>query len=659
MRAPILPLAALAVALLQGALPRSGAAQAPPARPNGSASVAFQLPDALFVPEGIAHDARDGAFFVGSTFRGSIARVERDGRVRTLLAPGADGVYGIVGLRVDTTRGLLWAATSHAGAAMPTAGTRLEDEGRSSLIAVDARTGAVRHRFVTPRGETHFYNDVAVARDGRVYLTDTQGRALLTLAPGARAPERLLADSLPGAPNGIALTGDGRALVVALGDRIGVVDLATRRLRLVEPHPLVRSTLIDGLYVVPGGVLTVEPFDRTGGVVKRYWLDPAMTRIDSVRLAIDTHPTTEQPTTAAVVGDTAFVIANSHLQTFRRNHARGDTAAAADSVRPPTVLRVRIDRGLVPARVRDLAVVPLTRANAVAIVDPLTMQQLAVVPTRANPMDVVAARDGRTAYVLETGPVAGTPGTTIAVLDVRERRVRDRIDLAPYRNPHWAELSADGRTLHVAAAPDSAIVEVDLASRTRRRVWRTGAPGSWTFAAHPDGERLYAANFDAGSLSILHRDGRPPRLLPLGRQPVAIGLAPDARELWVGSAGSDTIHVLDTARDSIVAALPVPGGGPVRLAFTPDGALVVVALARANAVAVFDARTRRELGRVATVGGPKGVSVRADGRIAYVSLLDGRQLVAIDVRGRQVVRTLPLDGAPERMAFFPAAPLVP
>jgi YVTN family beta-propeller protein len=384
-----------------------------------------------------------------------------------------------------------------------------------------------------------------------------------------------------------------------------------------------------------------------------------MTRIDSVRLAIDAHPAIEQPTTAAVVGDTAFVIANSHLQTFRRTHARGDTAAAADSVRPATVLRVRVDRDLAPARVRELAVVPLTRANAVAIVDPLTLQQLAVVPTRANPMDVVAAPDGRTAYVLETGPIGGGAGTTIAVLDVRERRVRDRIDIAPHRNPHWAVLSADGRTLYVAAAPDSAIVEVDLASRTTRRVWRTGAPGSWMFAVQPDGRKLYAANFDAGSLSILHRDGRAPRLLPLGRQPVAIGLAPDGRELWIGSAGSDTIHVLDTARDAVVAALPVPGGGPVRLAFTPDGTRVVVALGRANAVAVFDTRTRRELGRAATGAGPKGVYVRADGRIAYVSLVGARQLVAVDVRGPQVVRTLALDGAPERMAFFPAAPLVP
>jgi YVTN family beta-propeller protein len=179
------------------------------------------------------------------------------------------------------------------------------------------------------------------------------------------------------------------------------------------------------------------------------------------------------------------------------------------------------------------------------------------------------------------------------------------------------------------------------------------------FAAHPSGETLYAANFDAGSLSILHRDGRAPRLVPLGRQPVAIDLSPDGRALWVGSAGSDTIHVLDTARDSIVAALPVPGGGPVRLAFTPDGALVVVALDRANAIAIFDARTRRELGRVATGGSPKGVYVRGDGRIAYVSLPEARQLVAVDVRARRVVRTLPLDGAPERMAFFAAAPMVP
>jgi hypothetical protein len=77
------------------------------------------------------------------------------------------------------------------------------------------------------------------------------------------------------------------------------------------------------------------------------------------------------------------------------------------------------------------------------------------------------------------------------------------------------------------------------------------------------------------------------------------------------------------------------------------------------AVAVFDVATRRELGRVATGGGPEGVYVCGDGRIAYVSLVDAKQLVAIDVRARQVVCTLPLDGAPERMACFPAAPLLP
>jgi DNA-binding beta-propeller fold protein YncE len=85
----------------------------------------------------------------------------------------------------------------------------------------------------------------------------------------------------------------------------------------------------------------------------------------------------------------------------------------------------------------------------------------------------------------------------------------------------------------------------------------------------------------------------------------------------------------------------------------------VVALGGAKAVAVVDVGTRRELGRVPVDGAPKGVYVRADGRIAYVSLVDTRRLVALDVLGRRVVRTLALDGAPERMAFFPSVPLLP
>jgi sugar lactone lactonase YvrE len=232
-------------------------------------------------------------------------------------------------------RRVLWAASSDAGMAMPIRAMREEENGRSGIFKFQLSTGKLVKKYLMPSGGRHFLNDLTVTAAGDVYLTDSQGRTIHRIVSASDTLELFV--RLPDHPNGIDLTPDGRALLVALGTSIGRVDLKRRTVRVMLPpegHRIEGG--IDGLYAHRTGVLAVLPWD-TGRAVVRYRLSDSEDRIVRSDVIVGKHESLEQPTTAAVVGDELFLIANSHLQTFRRLHQVRPQGPWPE-LRPPTVL---------------------------------------------------------------------------------------------------------------------------------------------------------------------------------------------------------------------------------------------------------------------------------------------------------------------------------
>jgi hypothetical protein len=69
-----------------------------------TARVAFTLPEADLIPEGIAHDARTGTFYVSSTYKRKIVAVPPSGGARDFTTEAQDGLLGVVGMKVDPAR---------------------------------------------------------------------------------------------------------------------------------------------------------------------------------------------------------------------------------------------------------------------------------------------------------------------------------------------------------------------------------------------------------------------------------------------------------------------------------------------------------------------------------------------------------------------------
>jgi len=90
--------------------------------------------------------------------------------------------------------------------------------------------------------------------------------------------------------------------------------------------------------------------------------------------------------------------------------------------------------------------------------------------------------------------------------------------------------------------------------------------------------------------------------------PWGIVISPDGTKVYVTNYGSNTVSVLSTATNSIVATINV-GVSPKGVTFFPDGTKVYVTNFGSNTVSVIDTATNTVTATVNVGGLPYGVAV--------------------------------------------------
>jgi YVTN family beta-propeller protein len=115
------------------------------------------------------------------------------------------------------------------------------------------------------------------------------------------------------------------------------------------------------------------------------------------------------------------------------------------------------------------------------------------------------------------------------------------------------------------------------------------------------------------------------KVIPVPSGPEKSLLDPGGRFLFVACGNDDSVAVIDTKTDSLIATLPVgipgyryKGAMPTSLALDVKRRLLFVTLGGWNAVAVLDLTQLRVLGRIPTGWLPTSVAVSADGKHLFV-----------------------------------------
>ena len=234
---------------------------------------------------------------------------------------------------------------------------------------------------------------------------------------------------------------------------------------------------------------------------------------------------------------------------------------------------------------------------------------------RAAFVGVAISPDGRTVYA------SGGNDDAIYVYDWRGATAvaRDTILLAPRRTkgdgtryPAGVELSPDGRWLYAVENLGDSLAVIDLA--TRQVIGRYAAgryPYGVTVSHSGD---VYVSAWGARTVTAFSRQGdgtlRVRASFDGGRHPSAMVLSADDSRLFVASASTDRVRVIDTHTGATVAELrdappagPAEGSTPNALALSADGTRLYVAEADNNAVAIFDLSSAAR-GTSAATGGP-------------------------------------------------------
>jgi sugar lactone lactonase YvrE len=301
--------------------------------------VAFAVPEKDLLPESIAYDPAKETFYMGSTRKGKIIKIDKRGKISDFILQGENSLWMVIGLQIDPGKRLLWACST-GGDNLVGYNKKDEIDGRpSGIFKFDLDTGRLLQKYIlNSEKEVHFFNDMAIAKDGTVYISHMFEEHAIYKIGEKDALEKVVDISDFPYPNGITLSEDDSRLFVAHSQGIARIDLKSKEIKSLDVPSeikIARRESIDGLYYYNGSLIGIQPDIRK---VQRFYLsseNDAITRAEVLEL---NHPMMDNPTTGEIVGDNFYYLANAQFGKFDENGL-----FPMDKLYEPIVLKVKLN----------------------------------------------------------------------------------------------------------------------------------------------------------------------------------------------------------------------------------------------------------------------------------------------------------------------------
>lgn len=296
--------------------------------------------------------------------------------------------------------------------------------------------------------------------------------------------------------------------------------------------------------------------------------------------------------------------------------------------------------------------VALNKAEgSLSIIDPNEMKVIGKVPTGDSPHEVVLSADNKTAFVANYG--AQTPGSSLSVIDLETKKEIRRVDLTPLLRPHG--LVEMGGKIYFTSETSRTIGRYDPATNRVDWLMGTGQNGSHMIVVTPDQKRMYTANIGSDSVTAFEFQNVPPAAskvthVAVGKQPEAIDVSPDGKEVWVGLNAEGAIDIVDTTTNKFKEKIKL-GERPYRVRFSPDGKQVFATMPNTKEIIVLDAATRKEVKRMKLENVPLGIVFSKNGKIAFVSAVQEDFVLKIDLEKYEVLGKAATGLAPDGVAL--------
>ena len=207
------------------------------------------IDDTAVFPESLTSTAA-GDLIIGSSGKGTIYRAAPGAdKAVVWIDPKTSGMSGVLGVFADEKAHTLYVCSAAFGAPPEKA------DGLSALRAFDLATGAARAAYPMPGGAKALCNDIAVAKDGTAYVSETLGGRVLRLRKGASALEVWAKDDRLAGADGVAIGSDGAVYLntVSTGRLFRIpVEAGGASGAVAELQPSLKLNRPDGLRAIGG-----------------------------------------------------------------------------------------------------------------------------------------------------------------------------------------------------------------------------------------------------------------------------------------------------------------------------------------------------------------------------------------------------------------------
>lgn len=305
------------------------------AKPVGAPTVFATINEPRLLAEGIAHDPAAGRTYISDVHNRRVLTLDSTGKTATLISQGSNGLFGAFSITLDN--GTLWIASS----ALPhAANLKPADKGRAGIFAFDTKGRFKKSALLAADGKEFALSDLAVAKGGEVYASDSIGANIYRLLPGASALETFIESAEFHSPQGIALSPDESKMAVAdYSNGIHVIDRASKR-DTVLPMPA-HTTLhgIDALVRHGRDLVAVQNgIDPQRVIVIR--MSAAWTAVEATEIIAANLPDMSEPTLATLVSGDLLVIGNGQWSRFNEV----GTIKGAEPFAPTKILRLKLPK---------------------------------------------------------------------------------------------------------------------------------------------------------------------------------------------------------------------------------------------------------------------------------------------------------------------------
>jgi len=265
------------------------------------------------VPEGITVDPQSGRIYVSSIAHKKIIAIDTNGTHEDFITTNKDGFLQGLGMKIDAKKRWLWAVSNE----------KQDNWFISKVHAFDLAIGSVKQQYIIKDTVRHLWNDLILHPNGKVYITDTYGSSIYEVDPRKQKLKPFLRDSLIAWPNGICVNKKGKIYIATYSHGLMQLDVSTMKLSPLKGYAdSVKAYNLDGLVYWNNAIVGVynSAADNKDNAIVQYSLNDAGDRIISERIIDKGNELFHEPTTAALLGNKLYVVANSYLTAYNANH---------------------------------------------------------------------------------------------------------------------------------------------------------------------------------------------------------------------------------------------------------------------------------------------------------------------------------------------------